>query len=179
VTVEGVLALPERHVRAFIVATCLGRIMKSDGDFSAIKAPGDALCVEIRTDQRGRILKVLDRSPRAWQDAVAAWVRVQMAHRCPDLPRGGVCLFLRPTASCPRCDLLARQGAVSPRIDTRSHRASDAVSPRQNVPDSGAAYGVEEGAVRFSGVALDLRTEEPASQNRGRGEFDEEIAHAS
>jgi hypothetical protein len=119
-TVSALLRLPECSARSFMVASALGRFVRQDGSFEALRSAKDAAGSVIGKTQRVRILKVLNIQPRRWRALVDDWELRYIAHRCR---RGEVCLFVRPLeAKCPACSQEIEVTEVSPRPDARRHR---------------------------------------------------------
>jgi hypothetical protein len=117
VRVQALLWLIEGNARAFVIASAMGRYIRSDGTFSAVRTARDVAGVVIGPTQRERILETLDIDPSHWRRFVRDWTARYVAHHCG---RDRVCLFVRPMENpCPACGADIAIDHVAPRPDAR------------------------------------------------------------
>lgn len=93
---RGIVALPAEVFRLWALAAALGKTLRNDGTFEALRGSNEALAVEVRPIHRDRALGLLGKDPRTWRRAVRTMVSARMAHRCEGLPRGTIRVFFEP-----------------------------------------------------------------------------------
>jgi hypothetical protein len=142
VSVAGLLALPDAGARAFVLASALGKGGRNGrADAFEPLSHGQPDWVLVSPTHRDRVVELLEiRESSSWRKLVRAWESAGMAHRCADVRRGSVVLFLHPNEACARCE------AVFSGPEKRSSQDRRAVSTRPPiVPTSGDALRDEEG----------------------------------
>lgn len=108
VTLRGMLALPPKRFRLFMIASIDSTWIPPTGGNGRRLKPGErAIATEIGPARRSKILEQAGCSRKTWDNAVREFVVRRMAHRCTTGARGIVCLFMTPlngdAAVCPRC----------------------------------------------------------------------------
>jgi hypothetical protein len=114
VSVQVLLRLPESNCRAFVVASALGRFLRSDGSWEQLRSGKDAAGTLVTKRRRGVILAALGISAVRWRHLCLDWERRYVAHRCAP---GTVFLFTHALyEECPAChaEILADHVPPSP-----------------------------------------------------------------
>jgi hypothetical protein len=146
VTLRGMLALPPKRFRLFMIASIDSTWIPPAGGNGRRLKPGErAIAAEVGPARRSKILEQAGCSRKTWDNAVREFVIRRMAHRCTTGTRGVVCLFMTPlngdAAVCPRCfvPLGGQSSPVGGTTWSRSGESATASSKRtisDNVPDA-------------------------------------------
>jgi hypothetical protein len=159
-TVDGILAVSEPTVKAFHLASSLGKGMRKDGTFAPLRDPDDLLAVAVWEIHRDRVIGLLGLSSQAWRRYVRQWETVGMAHRCRHLTRGRVFLFLSPETICPVCG----EAFTTRRVERSSDERSAFMARTQNVFRTGDASRDEEGVSHQVGTIVPGKEASETSQ---------------
>lgn len=108
VTLRGMLALPPKRFRLFMIASIDSTwIPPTGGNGRPAETGRKGDRDRIGPARRSKILEQAGCSRKTWDNAVREFVVRRMAHRCTTGARGIVCLFMTPlngdAAVCPRC----------------------------------------------------------------------------
>ena len=108
VTLRGILAIPPKRLRLFLIASIEGTWVPLGGGAGRKLKEGErAIATEVGPARRDKILERAGCSRKSWDNLVAECASRRMAHRCTTGTRGVVCLFTSPlggeAATCPRC----------------------------------------------------------------------------
>jgi hypothetical protein len=149
VTLRGMLALPPKRFRLFLIASIEATWVPAEGGNGRPLRRGErAIAFEVGPARRSKILERAGCSRKTWNNAVREWTARRMAHRCTTGTRGVVCLFIAPlngaAAICPRCSV-PLGGQVDPVGGTTWSRSGDseaAVSKRTTSDDATEAVKV-------------------------------------
>jgi hypothetical protein len=167
-TVAGILAAPAETSQAIALAMAIGKGMRADGTFTT-PLPGEKpVCVELRASHRNKVIELLGLTSRTWRRYLALWEQSGMAHRCDDLKRGGVRLFLEPVSVCPAPT--CKRTFVTAKADT-GDRISGHTWPRI-VPDTGTARGLQKG---LEALEVEEEVEEGSQERRVAKLNDDEV----
>jgi hypothetical protein len=117
-TVEGILSRPPQTAQAHDLVMSLGKGMLQDGSFRTPRpdTPDRVILVEVRGVHRKKAQALLGISDWTWGKYRRGWEDARIAHRCADLKRGDVRLFLQPEDRClaPRCRQTVAPSNVEP-----------------------------------------------------------------
>jgi hypothetical protein len=157
VTVAALLHLPDANAKSFVVASALGRFIRRDGSYLAIRGGRDADAAAggsvIDRKHLKLILATLDIQPQQWQRYVRDWVARYLAHRCG---RNAVCLFVRPLEKyCPACRAPIVATAKAPPISPRRRQTG---LRKDTKPASGGTVPKAQTGLRRDGHGASGRT---------------------